>query len=398
MEMNQTQQLLLGVLAQTFTGKQFDIPEDTDWAALYKESKVQAIAPLFFNSIGEKCTDQGIYMKWKSHSMRALQHNMNVHLQHGMLHQILTKHDIPYCAIKGSASARDYADPLVRAMGDVDFIILESSWEKARQLMEAEGFEASGEEHPLHISLKKGRIEMEMHRDPFGLQGENGKKFRALVPELVENSEEVSCSTVTFRMPNTFGHGLVMLIHAYRHLIDEGIGLRHLYDWAAFISHFSNEEFESIFKARLEELGAWNLAQIFAATAHRYLSVPYQPWMGDVDEQISKMLMLDIFNGGNFGSAESERWTQNRALYSEGYQLSEESRSKQFLRTMNKKAQEDYPCLMRFVILRPFGWMIFAAKYCLRVLTGKRKRIPSNTMKMVEMRKKLYQELRVLDK
>ena len=398
MEINQTQRTLLGILAQTFTGKQFNIPEKTDWAALYKESKIQAVAPMVFAAVSEKCEDQEVCRRWKSHTMRALQNNMNVHLQHGMLHRQMQENNIPYCIVKGLASAKDYADPLMRAMGDVDFVILQPSWKEARRILEEDGFEITGEGHPLHISLHKGRIDMEMHRNPFGLEGEIGEKLLALVPELVENSEEVRCNTVTFRMPNTFGHGLVMLIHAYRHLIDEGIGLRHLYDWAAFISRFSNDEFTGIFKERLEELGVWKLAQVFAAASHRYLSVPYQPWMGDVDEQICEMLMLDIFNGGNFGTAESERWTQNRALYSEGYQLSEESHSKQFLRTLNQKAKEDYPQLMRFAILRPFGWMIFAFKYLLRVLTGKRKKIPANTMKMVEIRRKLYQELHVADK
>ena len=147
-----------------------------------------------------------------------------------------------------------------------------------------------------------------------------------------------------------------------------------------------------------EELGIWKLAQVFSATAHRYLGIPYQEWMAEVDEEECLMLMLDILNGGNFDRGNGERGIQNALLYNEG-QLSEGKGTSLIggLSGLNRIAQTRCPRLMKIKILRPFGWIFLGVRYVFRVLTGKRKKAPSDTMQMVSMRKKLYQQLAVFE-
>lgn len=397
MELNQTQKTLLGVLSQALTGVEYAIPADTDWAALFAESKAQAVAPMVFSAVSQHCTDAEVFQQWKSVTMRSLQKNRSIQLRHGDLHRLLTDAGIPYCIIKGCASARDYPDPLLRAMGDVDFLVPDSHWEQAKDLLIKDGFAASGEEHPFHLAFHKATFYLEMHHEPFGLTGEGAAALLDVVPELMENSKLVQCDGVSFRMPDRFGHGIVLLLHAYRHLIDTGVGVRHLCDWAVFVSGFSGEEFVRTFRERFQALGIWKLAQAFSATAHRYLGIPYQDWMGDADGEECQMLMLDIFNGGNFGRGDGERSTQNRSLYVQGKELAEGGKTVHLLRSLNQTAIERYPKLMKVRILRPFGWIILGVRYVFRVFTGRRKKVPAGTMQMVEMRRKLYQNLRVFD-
>ena len=239
---------------------------------------------------------------------------------------------------------------------------------------------------------------MEMHHEPFGLSGGGADALQKLVPELVEKGVLVQCNDVTFRMSDSFGHGIVLLLHAYRHLTKSGIGVRHLCDWAMFVAGFTGDEFSCIFRERFEELGIWKLAQVFSATAHRYLGIPYQEWMAEVDEEECLMLMLDILNGGNFDRGNGERGIQNALLYNEG-QLSEGKGTSLIggLSGLNRIAQTRCPRLMKIKILRPFGWIFLGVRYVFRVLTGKRKKAPSDTMQMVSMRKKLYQQLAVFE-
>ncbi|MBE6933603.1 MAG: hypothetical protein E7462_00895 [Ruminococcaceae bacterium] len=392
---NQTQEILLKILSASLAGKQVHIPADTDWSALFLESKAQAVMPMVYSCIAQQCADKEVLSTWKAMTMRTLQKNMRVHGQHGALHKILTAHEIPYCIIKGSASARDYPDPLMRAMGDVDFLVPVEYWEQAKQVLIEDGFTCSGEEHPFHLSFDKKNIGMEMHRDPFGL--DEAEKLQEIVPELVKNSVEITCENVTFRMCDAFGHGIVLLLHAYRHLVGAGVGVRHLCDWATFAMQFSNEEFIEIFEKRFRELGIWKLAQIFSTTAHRYLSTPYLPWMGETDPKRCEMFILDILNGGNFGRAGGDRWTQNKAIFTTEKHISETSSQRQMIKSLNQKAMKDYPRLMRFGILRPLGWMLLGVRYVFRVLTGKRKKVPADMMKMVELRKNLYRQLQVFE-
>lgn len=393
MEFNHTQKTLLGILSQALTGKQFHIPADTDWAKLYCLSKAQAVASIVFSCVAEQCADREVFAKWKSFTMCALQNNMNIHIQHTALHNLLTAHQIPYCIIKGCASAKDYPDPLMRAMGDVDFIILENDWENALQVLKEDGFQVCGDNHAFHISLSKKNVNMEMHHEPFGIETEEAELLQKIVPELVYNSVEVKSDTTCFRMPDDFGHGIVILLHAYRHLVESGIGVRHLCDWAVLVSRYSNEEFLAIFQEKFQELGIWHLAQVFGATAHRYLNIPYQSWMEGAEDEVCDMLMLDIFNSGNFGRNDADRWTQNDAIYNENDRISERNGVKQLLRSLNKKALKKYPRAMKCVLLRPFGWIVLGIRYVFRVCTGRRKKVSSNFMKTVNMRKTLYQQL-----
>lgn len=393
---SQTQDTLLKLLSGALTGKQFDIPADTDWAALFKESKAQAVAPMVFSCVSEQCADKEVFLKWKHFTMRAIQNNMNVHLQHHVIHQILTEHDIPYCIIKGGASAKDYPDPLLRAMGDVDFLMPDDYWEKATQVLCDAGFETSGEDHQFHLSFHKNNFDMEMHHDPFGLK-KNGEKLQELIPEFVEKRVLFDCETGAFYMPDDFGHGIIMLIHAYRHLITSGIGVRHLCDWAMFISHFSDEEFRSIFEERFSQLGIWKLAQCFALAAHLYLNIPYQPWMGQAKVQ-AHLLMMDILDGGNFGRNNQERGAQNLTIFDDNMKVAKGSGRKEIFRGLNRAAYARYPWMERNALLRPFGWIAVGFRYVGRVLTGKRKAINmKETTQIANVRKELYQGLCVFD-
>ena len=398
MEINQTQKTLLGVLAQALYGIEYEIPNDTDWEALFQESKVQAVAPMVFSCIAEKCRDSGVFQEWKSVTMRSMQNNMKIQWQHDALHKMLTSHNVPYCIIKGCTSAKDYPDPLLRSLGDVDFLVPDEYWEQAKQLLLEDGFVATGEEHDFHLGFHKGRIVMEMHHEPFGMKGEGTQALAQIVPELIKKSQVLQCGTATFRGPDAFGHGIVILLHAYRHLIDTGVGVRHLCDWAAFVSQFSDQEFSDIFQERFKALGIWKLAQVFGATAHCYLGTPYHNWMGEIDQQMCRMLMLDILNGGNFGRNCHERTTQNLSVYATEKELATGNVTMQMIRGLNRTAIQRYPRLMKFKIFRPFGWIILSVRYVFRVLTGKRKKAPTDTMQMATMRRKLYGQLGVFEK
>ena len=397
MNITKTQEILLGVLSQALSGTEYKIPADADWVALFAESRAQAVMPMVYAGVSRCCTDEEVRQNWRVVTMRSLQKNRRIQLCHNYLHQLMTENGISYTIIKGCASANDYPDPLMRAMGDVDFMVSMEHWEQAIELLKQEGFNVSGEGHALHLSFDKEGFptDMEMHHDPFGIAKLNMPALAEIIPEVVGKSVEVNTGDITFRMPDPFCHGTVLLLHALRHLRLSGIGVRHLCDWAMFIRNFDEDEFIRIFKERYEKLKIWKLAQVFSATAHRYLGVPYQSWMDGSDEEDSLMLMLDILNGGNFGQGSGLREAQNNSLFSQDGGLSKQSGKTQFIQNLNKFAIERYPQMMKIKFLRPFGWIVVGVRYIFRVLTGKRKMMPKDTMEMVDMRRKLYQKIGV---
>ncbi len=395
-KMTQTQKILLQILARALNKETFLLPENTDVAALYAECKNQAVAPMVYSAMtAELCHDPQTVSQWKNHMMCAFQLNLRVQQMHTQLHKLMTQNGISYCIIKGVASALDYPDPLLRAMGDVDFLVPDGQWEQARKCLLEQGFTESGEEHDFHLSFRKGKHHLEMHHEPFGFEGEMGDELRALVPEMVENGVEVDTEFGKIRMCDSFGHGIVLLLHAYRHLVGAGVGVRHLCDWAVFIRRFTDEQFREIFEERFRALGIWRLAQSFGMASHMYLGIPYSAWMGE-EKDLGEALMLDILDGGNFGRKESQRSAQNISIFEEGHQLTKKSGFMGVLRSFNTIAYERYEPVRKYKILRPFGWIAVGVRYLFRVITGKRKHVDlKKELNMGQYRKNYYSRLEI---
>lgn len=85
---------------------------------------------------------------------------------------------------------------------------------------------------------------------------------------------------MTFRNPEPFYHGLIMLLHMRHHLLAEGMGLRHLCDWAVFVDHFSDDEFRAMFEKKLKKTGLWRFAVTVSLSAHLAIGLPYREFMG----------------------------------------------------------------------------------------------------------------------
>lgn len=67
--------------------------------------------------------------------------NMQVSYEHTELHDLLTENSIPYVILKGVASASYYPNPVLRTMGDVDFLIDSANFLRVASLLESIGFE-----------------------------------------------------------------------------------------------------------------------------------------------------------------------------------------------------------------------------------------------------------------
>ena len=75
--------------------------------------------------------------------------------QHTAVHRLMADQGIPYCILKGVASAWHYPDRLARQMGDVDFFVARSDFARAAGILEANGFTAEGVGHVHHVGYHK---------------------------------------------------------------------------------------------------------------------------------------------------------------------------------------------------------------------------------------------------
>ena len=368
---------IFGLLGQHLFGVPYMPEEGVDWEAVVRESKNQAV---FYQVFGNCYQMPGINGEMKDELWNLLakgtMKNMRIHNQHTGLHKLMTAHGIPYVTLKGAASARYYPDPQSRAMGDVDFYVGEGDFDKALAVCRDAGFEASDLDHICHVVLRKGRVHMEMHRMPAGVpDGDVGEIVKGYLTSLQEDAHLVQNPQVTCWCPSDFHHGLVMLMHMQHHLLAEGIGLRHLSDWAVFVNHFHEEEFPALFREKLKAVGLWKLARLLSLCAVEYLGLSEQNWMTEstLDRELARALMEDILAGGNFGKKDRQRACEGMFISNRGKDGVRGNRISQGFQALTRITQTKYPVTQKYPVLLPFGWAAACGGYLIRTRERKQK-------------------------
>ena len=398
------QNALLAYTAAALVGKHAETEELDCWEKILQECRHQSVALLVFPVIKNKISSE-LHSKWVQQSHNLLATNLRSELSHCELHRIMAAAGVPYVIMKGCASAAYYPDPLLRTMGDVDFLVAKCDLERAEKALEAAGYSReTGHDDRVHYSYHKGegigKTILEMHWEPNGIpEGDTGAIIREYLSSCISEAIPYKTASGIFMGPPVFHHGLIILLHTATHLINSGIGLRHLCDWAVFVGSLSEEEFCETFEQKLKKVGLWRFAQILTQLSIVYLGCTEKKWAGEKDEELLESLMLDIFAGGNFGRKDSQRINQAKFMANRRKgNVDNTSALKQFCKTMNDKVRLVMPMSKRLPVLIPIGWIYVGIRHLFRIFIGKRPKVNmGRVISGVKERKEIYQKLALFE-
>ena len=388
------EQILLDLLSDSLFNAGREITCDAvKWPLVWHEAYVQAVTLLAFSgSAPQNCNEQFLYkMRTKLQSdVRSVTH---VNKEHIRLHKIMTEAGIPYVILKGAASAAYYPDPLMRVMGDVDFLVNECDVEKTCVALEKNGFTRNPKEHEKHIVYFDDAGTLELHTTPAGVpKGAEGDNVRELLKDIIRDSRPRETAFGTIVVPSDFHHGLVILLHTCCHFTSEGIGLRQLCDWAVFVSHFSDNEFCRLFKDKLESVGLWRFAQVLTQVCTECVGLPERSFTGNCHKGLIDDFTADIFKSGNLGQ-------KNTTSVQESVLVQKDSKKSflgNFIASINEIVYFYWGFTRRFKILLPLGWLFFGGRYIIRSLIGKRPKISVKKLKdRTDARNSLYEEIKL---
>ena len=403
-EFELTHRTLFGLLSRTLFGSSFSPEEGVEWEAVFQESKKQAVAVQVFMNLNELSGCENVLKEQiQDYVFKRMMRNIRVHNQHTYMHKLLSTHGIPYVTLKGAASARYYPDPQSRSMGDVDFYVGPDNFDVGLRVFQEAGFEACDLDHICHVLLKKKPMHMEMHHIPAGVpDGPVGERIRMYLSNLVEQAILVEDRSVTCYCPSDFHHGLIMLMHLQHHLLSEGVGLRHLCDWAVFVRQYADQEFPRLFAQKLRAVGLWKLARSLSLCASMYLGLPEHSWMMEEPEDlyVAASLMKDILAGGNFGSKDRQRAYEGLFISNRGKDGVRNNRMRRGVQALTRITYSKCPWIRRFPLLLPVGWALAIIGYLIRSISrwrrGERGRVLSAYHKSAP-RISLYRELHIYE-
>ena len=385
--LNETQLQLLSFLSAAFFDGEIRHTH-CDWKALYKEANQHKVFPIVFDISKVFVKDEQFLLKSAKYARRTLSFTLGANYAHVQLGKLMQQNNIPYVCFKGIASARYYPKPDLRNAGDVDFYVNRQDFERCESVLQTAGYTWI-EDGGKHVVYQKNDIFLELHRTMNGIpKNEIGAKIQCEVfGDLVESAIEYIDGQGKVKIPDTFHHGMILLLHTLSHLLGEGIGLRHLCDWALFEASLSSEEFTALFESKLKSYGLWQFACVLSLCANRYLGAPYRQWQAEADDVLLENMMCDIMASGNFGEKDADRKRQIKYLSERGeFTQSESSVFAQAKRTIEKKAALEHK-----------SKAIVVAEYVKNVLTGKRKPDTAKTLESAAERKAIYSEFHLFE-
>lgn len=390
------EQILLDLLSNSMFGADRTINCDSaKWPLVWREAYMQAVSLLAFSGEApENCNEQ-LLQKIREKLKDNVRSVIHVNKQHIRLHNILTKADIPYVILKGAASAAYYKDPLLRAMGDVDFLVDEADVERACKALEENGLTKNPKEHEKHIVYYDDDGNFEMHLVPAGVpKGAQGDKVKGLLKDILSESRMYSTDFGAISLPSHFHHGLVILLHTCCHLTNEGIGLRQLCDWAAFVSTFSDKEFCEMFEEKLKSVGLWRFAQVLTTVCVECLGLPARSFTGDYEKETINDFIAEIFRSGNLGQKNATSVQESVLVRSDN----EKSFLGNFISSINEIVYFYWGFTKKLKFLLPVGWLFFGGRYIVRSLMGKRPKINAKELKdRTSVRNSLYDEIKLFE-
>lgn len=212
------------------------------------------------------------------------------------LKKLLDNAEIPFVILKGNAAAINYKDPSLRMMGDIDFLVPQDLYDRAKTIMRSSEY-VELRDNGRHTGFRKDKVTFEIHHhfsheidiEVFLIDG--------LQSRTLSNFEDY-----TFPILPRLANGLVLLDHLRNHL-KAAIGIRQIIDWMMYVYKNLDDEFwNNEFRHIAEEKGMETLAIVVTRMCQIYLGLPDNiNWCKTADDSACEQLIELLLMSGNFG-------------------------------------------------------------------------------------------------
>lgn len=396
-----TEEVLLELLSSSINGTKVQIEEEklkqTDWNTIGLLSSKQAVSLAVFDAVTpyKKYIPSNIYDKWYAHVLKGFSKNSVLEAAQKELHNEICK-DCNYAILKGMAAAQYYLKPELRNLGDIDFLVPSEKMQEISQSILSKGY-SEHSENDCHICFVKMPAALEMHYEIPGIPyGETGEKVRVFVKSILQNTKTVAFGGNVFSSPSDMFNGVILLLHMQHHMVSEGLGLRHLADWACYINKTYNDDFWQELLPFFKSIGIYKYAQVITKVCSLYLGSICPEWAKDINETLCYGIISDVLKGGNFGSIDETRKASGKMVSEHGKGGMKHGKIYNLARTLHTSTCMIYPIVKKVPVLYPFLYVWRILVYIFRVIKGERVSLIAAS-KVADQRKTLYEQLEIFE-
>ena len=304
---------------------------EVDYSEIFKLSEEQSVVGLITAGL-EQVVDVKVPQEWTLQFIgRALQIEQRNKAMNEFVEKVITllrKNDVYALLMKGQGIAQSYEKPLWRVSGDVDLLLSDDNYEKAKKLLASLATDIETEfTHFKHQGMTIEGWVVELH-------GTQHSRLSRRVDNMIDSVQgdvffggEVRSwqngKTQVF-LPSPDNDVIFVFTHILHHFFFEGIGLRQLCDWCRLLWTYRVQINPKRLEERLKRAGIMSEWKAFAAFAVEYLGMPVEaiPLYDENDNQNRKLkrqakkICDFVLEVGNFGH---NKMVQGSKIKVQGY-------------------------------------------------------------------------------
>ena len=299
--------------------------------------------------------------------------------------------------MKGAACRSTYPVPDLRPSSDEDILVPEEEFARCAAFLLDYGCrqtEAGDAQRDFELSFNTPEgLHVELHRTPFAPDSDTLSGCNPLFAGAWERGMELE----GFRTMSPHDHMLYLILHAFKHLIHSGFGIRQACDILLWGEKYKEKIDWKELERQCRTVRAWGFVQGIFQIGGKWLSLPVPALLGGA-EGLGDALLEDLLSGGVFGGTDLSRKHSSTVTLSavEGQQRGKRPSLLPTLFPKRSAMERQYPYVAHCPPLLPVAWMHRMARY------GREKKGDTNraadSLRIGKARIALLRELGILDK
>ena len=318
MQLNRNQQAFLALVKAGLWEQDVQLSqhEQIDFNQVYRLTEEQSVVGLVATGI-EHVIDlkvpQVLALQFAGQAIQLELRNKTMNAFIADLIENLRKEDVYAILVKGQGIAQCYERPLWRVSGDVDLLLSESNYDRAKMVLLPLATMVETEyTHFKHQGMTIEGWEVELH-------GTQHSRLSKRVDDGIDATQRevfysgkarswMNGGTQVF-LPAPDEDVIFVFTHILHHFFFEGIGLRQICDWCRLLWTYRDKLNHGLLESRIRKMGLMSEWKAFAAFAVKWLGMPVEamPLFEDddahnvnLDKKADKICKF-VLEVGNFG-------------------------------------------------------------------------------------------------
>lgn len=285
------------------------IDEALDWQEVYRLAIEQSVLGLVLEGLEhvDVKPPKVLLLQWIGEVQQIEQRNkaMNGFIAH--LIDKLRKEDVYCLLVKGQGVAQCYEKPLWRCAGDIDLLLSDENYTKAKSTLIPIASEVTNEDETTkHQALVINGFDVELHgKMPFVIS----KRVDNGIDEVLDNVfcggnvRSWDCNGTQVFLPSPDNDVILVFTHFLHHFFIEGVGLRQICDWCRLLWTYRSKLDFLLLESRIRRMGLMTEWKAFASLAVDTLGMPVDamPFYNERFRVKGEKVLKRVLKSGNFG-------------------------------------------------------------------------------------------------